>query len=100
MRGAGNKIATFLAVLYIEVVHSCSITERRDRMATYSIEPTRDTLHGTFSREYPPIVTIDSRDTVLLRTLNAGWVLEPAAVKHGRVNTFKPHIKGREDGHA
>ena len=69
-------------------------------MATYSIEPARDTLHGTFSREYPPILTIDSGDTVLFRTLNAGWVLEPPAFKNGRVKKFEPRIKGRDDGHA
>jgi len=100
MRGAGNKIATFLAVLYIEVVRSCSITGRRNRMATYSIEPARDTLHGTFSREYPPILTIDSGDSVLFRTLNAGWVLEPPSFKNANVKKFEPRIKGRDDGHA
>jgi len=25
-------------------------------MATYRIEPARDTLHGSFSREYPPLL--------------------------------------------
>src|SRR6266567_3179121 len=89
---AGNKIATFLAVLYIEVVHSCSITGRRDSMATYSIEPARDTLHGTFSREYPPILTINSGDTVLFRTLNSGWVLEPPSFKNANVKHFEPRI--------
>jgi len=69
-------------------------------MATYSIEPARDTLHGTFSREYPPILTIDSGDTVLFRTLNAGWVLEPPSFKNANVKKFEPRIKGRDDGHA
>jgi len=69
-------------------------------MATYRIEPARDTLHGTFSREYPPILTIDSGDTVLFRTLNSGWVLEPPSFKNANVKQFEPRIKGRDDGHA
>ena len=52
-------------------------------MATYRIEPAPETLHGTFSRYYPPILTIDSGETVLFRTLNAGWVLEPPSYTHG-----------------
>jgi acetamidase/formamidase len=69
-------------------------------MATYRIEPTPDTLHGTFSRDYPPILTIDSGDTVLFRTLNAGWVLEPPAYQNANVKQFEPRLKGRDDGHA
>ena len=69
-------------------------------MATYRIEPAPDTLHGTFSREYPPILTIDSGDSVLFRTLNAGWVLEPPSFTNGKVKHFEPRIKDRDDGHA
>ncbi len=69
-------------------------------MATYRIEPTRETLHGSFSREYPPILTIDSGDTVLFRTLNSGWVLEPPSFQQGKVKSFEPRLKGRDDGHA
>ena len=69
-------------------------------MATYTIEPARDTLHGTFSRGYPPILTIDSGDTVLFRTLNSGWVLEPPSFKNANVKHFEPRIEGRDDGHA
>ena len=57
-------------------------------MATYRIEPAPETLHGTFSREYPPILSIDSGDTVLFRTLNAGWVLEPPSFQNGKVKHF------------
>ena len=69
-------------------------------MATYSIEPAPDTLHGTFSRDYPPILTIDSGDTVFFRTLNSGWVLEPPSFKNANVKQFEPRVKGRDDGHA
>src|SRR5438105_7535300 len=75
-------------------------SKRKDSMATYTIEPARDTLHGTFSRGYPPILTIDSGDTVLFRTLNSGWVLEPPSFKNANVKHFEPRIEGRDDGHA
>ena len=69
-------------------------------MTTYSIEPAWDTLHGTFSREYPPILIIDSGDSVLFRTLNSEWVFEPPLFKNPNVKKFEPRIKGRDDGHA
>src|SRR5258708_1584990 len=69
-------------------------------MATHRIEPVRDTLHGTFSREYPPLLTIDSGDTVLFRTLHSGWALEPPSYRQGNVKEFEPRLKGRDDGHA
>ena len=69
-------------------------------MTTYRIEPAPGTLHGTFSRDYPPILTIDSGDRVLFRTLNAGWVLEPPSSAKAQAKQFEPRIQGRDDGHA
>lgn len=69
-------------------------------MAMYQIEPTQETLHGSFSRDYPPVLTIDSGDTVLFRTLNSAWALEPPSFASGQVQRFEPRIKGRDDGHA
>ena len=46
-------------------------------MATYHIDPERRTLHGTFSRDLAPVLTIAPGDTVVYRTLDAGWGLEP-----------------------
>ena len=69
-------------------------------MATYHIDPTRETLHGTFSREYPPILTIDPGDSVIFRTLSASWALEPPSFQKGEVKRFEPRVKGRDDGHA
>lgn len=46
-------------------------------MATYSIEPDEHTLHGFFSPDLPPVLTIEPGDTVRFRTLDAGWGLEP-----------------------
>jgi acetamidase/formamidase len=46
-------------------------------MTTHHLEPDERTLHGFFSRDLPPVLTVDSGDTVVLRTLDAGWHLEP-----------------------
>ena len=46
-------------------------------MVVHVIEPERRTLHGVFARDLPPVLTIDPGDTVRLRTLDAGWNLEP-----------------------
>lgn len=45
--------------------------------AHHTIEPSATTLHGVFSRDLPPVLTIDSGDAVLFRTLPADWSLEP-----------------------
>jgi acetamidase/formamidase len=46
-------------------------------MASYSLEPDEDTLHGFFSPDLPPVLTIQSGDTVRLRTLDAEWAVQP-----------------------
>jgi acetamidase/formamidase len=46
-------------------------------MTIHHIEPDERTLHDVFSRDLPPVLTVDSGDTVVLRTLDAGWHLEP-----------------------
>lgn len=69
-------------------------------MATYSIEPERATLHGTFSREFPPVLTIDSGDTVCFRTLDSGWGLEAPAAAGVPRRRFEPRIAERDAGHA
>jgi acetamidase/formamidase len=48
-------------------------------MTTYTIEPIRENLRGSFSRDFPPILTIDPGDTVVFRTLDAAWNAEPYA---------------------
>jgi acetamidase/formamidase len=52
-------------------------------MATHTLELAAHTLHGFFSRDLAPVLTIDSGDTVRFRTLDADWGLEP-------VTTFVP----------
>jgi acetamidase/formamidase len=69
-------------------------------MTTYQIEPVRETLHGSFSRDYPPVLTIDSGDTVLFRTLDAAWMLEAPDVSWSQTRRFEPRTGERDDGHA
>jgi acetamidase/formamidase len=66
-------------------------------MATYTIEPERRTLHGTFSRDYAPVLTIEPGDTVIYRTLDAGWNLEGSTRPRPK---FEPRDPERDDGHA
>ena len=68
-------------------------------MVTYSIEPEYKTLHGTFSREYPPVLTIESGDSVRFRTLDSGWNL--ALTEDGEPERkFVPRDEERGRGHA
>lgn len=53
----------------------------------------RRTLHGHFSRDLQPILTVDSGDTVAFSCLDAGWNIEP-----GR--KFEPRSDELDDGHA
>lgn len=45
-------------------------------MTIHKIEPDENTLHGFFSRDLPPVLTIDSGDTVHFKTIEAEWGLE------------------------
>lgn len=68
-------------------------------MEVYDIEPERASLHGSFSRDYEPILTIDSGDTVRFRTLDAGWGLGPFNAEGVR-ERFEPRERPRDSGHA
>jgi acetamidase/formamidase len=68
-------------------------------MTEYLIEPKQGILHGSFSREFPPVLTVNSGDTVVFRTLDVWWGLEPM-VRDGTRKTFMPRITKRDDGHA
>lgn len=54
----------------------------------------RRTLHGHFSRDLPPILTIDSGDTIAFACLNAGWDTRPDEPK------FEPRDEKLDAGHA
>jgi hypothetical protein len=75
-------------------------------MATFKIEPNENTLHGFFSRDLPPVLTIDSGDPVHFKPIDAEWGLdnfsfttfEPKAGPPPR-KTATPKVKGPM-GHA
>ena len=69
-------------------------------MARHEIKPERRTLHGTFSREYEPVLTIDSGDTVLFETLDPGWDLSPPWDAAPGQRQFEPRDSERDGGHA
>jgi acetamidase/formamidase len=62
-------------------------------MAEFTINPDRGTLHGHFSREMPPVLTIDSGDTVRFRTLDARWGID-------HESKFEPRDEELDEGHA
>jgi acetamidase/formamidase len=53
----------------------------------------RRTLHGHFSRELEPVLSVDSGDSIRFSTLSAGWHFE-----QGR--KFEPRDAELDDGHA
>ena len=68
----------------------------------HTIEPTRETLHGHFSRDLSPVLTIEPGDTVRFRTLDAGWNLEPrySTRYEDHPRKFEPRDPVLDDGHA
>lgn len=68
---------------------------------THVIPMERRTLHGHFSPDLPPIITIQPGDTVITKVLDANWYagkIDPdiAAPKP----KFEPRTPGLDDGHA
>src|SRR5207302_1808740 len=45
----------------------------KDWMAIHRIDPDGRTTHGSFDRDRPPILTIDSGNTVVFSTLDSSW---------------------------
>jgi acetamidase/formamidase len=69
-------------------------------LALHTVEPTRPNLHGHFSPDLPPILTIDSGDTVRFRTLDAGWGLESPRLDGTARRKFGPRDEQLDKGHA
>lgn len=70
-------------------------------MTTHHIEPDQRTLHGVFSPELAPVLTIDSGDRVIFRTLDAGWNLAPrTSTRYEEGPPRFPPPVGQENGHA
>ena len=70
-------------------------------MARHDLEPDARTLHSTFSRELPPVLTIDPGDTVRFRTLDAAWNLEPrTSTVPAETPRQQPRPANQPSGHA
>ena len=62
-------------------------------MTLHELPLERRTLHGHFSRDLPPVLTVEPGDSVRLATPNAGWELEPGV-------WFQPRDERLDAGHA
>ena len=69
-------------------------------MAVHEVKPIRRNLHGTFSRDIEPILTIEPGDTVRFETLDAGWGLEAFPDDGGERRTLEPRDEELDAGHA
>ncbi len=69
-------------------------------MALHTIEPDQNTVHGLFSSEFPPVLEIDSGDTVRYRTLDSGWNLEQPGTSGEPPRRLVPRFEGLDKGHA
>jgi len=62
-------------------------------VAVHEIPLERRTLHGHFSRDLEPVLTVDPGDTVRISTPNAGWYLASG-------DQFEPRDACLDEGHA
>ncbi len=69
-------------------------------MTTHRLEPHRSTLHGTFSSQWEPVLTIDPGDTVTVSTLDARWSIEGPAADGSPGRQLEPRNPERDNGHA
>ena len=69
-------------------------------MRIHKIDPRKETLHGAFSRDLPPALSIDPGDTVVFSTLESGWGLEPSGENEERRHFEDFRSEWRGDGHA
>ena len=69
-------------------------------MRTHEIEPTLATLHGHFSRELPPVLTIQPGDRVRFRTLDVGWGAFENPDPFGEAPRLPGRDLERDPGHA
>lgn len=68
-------------------------------MTTYQLDPTPESLHGHYSQELSPVLTICPGDTVHIRTLDAGWSVYEYDDPFGAPPKV-PHDRQRDPGHA
>lgn len=69
-------------------------------MAIHELKPRRATLHGTFSSEWTPVLTIEPGDTVVFETLDARWTVQDPPDLFTPGIRFAPRDDVRDNGHA
>ncbi|MFN8449727.1 MAG: hypothetical protein U0521_14350 [Anaerolineae bacterium] len=69
-------------------------------MAVYQIKPVRETLHGYFSRNLPPVLKIQSGDTVQFQTLECNWHQYDGAPLLTYPPLFEPSAPAERERHA
>lgn len=69
-------------------------------MTVHIIEPTKGSLHGHYSNELLPILSIASGDLVRFRTLDSGWSLFENPNPFDRPLKFPGRDRARDPGHA
>jgi acetamidase/formamidase len=69
-------------------------------MAVYHLEPGERTLHGSFSNQFAPVLTIDSGDTVHYQLPDAGWGSEAPALAGGPRKKYPRRDGEIDQGHA
>jgi acetamidase/formamidase len=67
-------------------------------MALHTLEPERATLHGQFSRDLAPVLTVASGDVVRCRTLDVSWGLEARRADGTPRATFGPRETPHDSG--
>jgi acetamidase/formamidase len=68
-------------------------------VTAHEIPLERRTLHGHFSRDLPPVLTIESGDTIVFSSLDAGWGTEPPRDGSGERARFEPRDPELDAGH-
>lgn len=69
-------------------------------MAVHELNARRETLHGAFSPDLPPVLTVDAGDTVHLSTIDVAWGLEPPTDAVTPRRKIEPRDPVRDDGPA
>ncbi len=69
-------------------------------MALHELPLERRTLHGHFSRDLRPVLSVDSGDSVAFSTADAGWGIGPPTDLGGTRERFEPRDPELDDGHA
>ena len=69
-------------------------------MAKHQLDPAPAALHGYFSRELAPALTIESGDVVLFQTLDSGWGAVEQEAGFSEPRDFTPRDLARDVAHA